>query len=255
MLRACHDPSSQTRDQMKILWDAITGGSAAGRAVISNNLLPTIETLVKDSQNKLWRARVGGCGALSEVIVGRSWTELGGGGAVTDEDQMGDGGQGGGAALLLLKLWRITMRAMDDVRTNVRESGESLAKSLRSLTTRLCDPKTVDVTSEQAEAATSTIMTWLIARGLNQQCDEATGLCVSTLLGVIEVARAETLEPILPELISNLICAMSGLEPSALNYLQLRMGMGNANESGEKVRCAELWGAPAKLLWGPRHMS
>ena len=231
LLRACHDPSAQTREQMNVLWEAITGGKAEGRAVVSQFLVSTIDILCKDSTNKLWRARCGGCGALSEVIVGRSWAELGGGGEIVDEDEPGEDRK---AAEKLLTLWRVTMRALDDVRTNVRESGESLAKSLRSLTIRLCDPKTADVTAEEAEAATSTTLTWLIKHGLNQQCDESTGLCVSVLLGVIEVARAETLQPILPQLINNLICAMSGLEPSALSYLQLRMG-GHSNESGEKL--------------------
>ena len=40
----------------------------------------------------------------------------------------------GSAAVRLLKMWQISMRALDDVRAAVRESGESLARGVRSLT-------------------------------------------------------------------------------------------------------------------------
>lgn len=85
LLRACHDPNPQTREQMELLWKTITGGKAEGRNVVKENLKETIASLCKDATSKLWRSRVGGCGALAEVIVGRSWAELGGGGAILDE--------------------------------------------------------------------------------------------------------------------------------------------------------------------------
>ncbi|GMH80169.1 hypothetical protein TL16_g08431 [Triparma laevis f. inornata] len=236
LLRACHDPNAQTREQMTLLWNSITGGKAEGRAVIKDNLSGTIDALCKDACSTLWRSRVGGCGALGEIIVGRGWEELGGGGSILDEDFV----ETKTAAGRLLTLWRVTMRALDDVRGNVRDSGENLGKSLRSLTIRLCDCKTAGISNEEGEFATSTILNWLIKHGLNQPCTEATQICISTLLGVVEVARAETLQPILPPLIGQLVCAMSGLEPSVLNYLQLRMGGEGGTESGERLESLRL---------------
>ena len=126
------------------------------------------------------------------------------------------------------------MRGLDDVRGSVRESADGLGRALRSLTIRLCDCKTEGISEEEGSDATATILTWLLKHGLKQPCAEATQICVSTLLGVVEVAQAETLRPILPPLIGQLICAMSCLEPRILNYLQLRVG-GNESESGERL--------------------
>ena len=238
LLRACNDPNAQTREQMGVLWDALTGGKADGRQVIKDNLTFTIDSLCKDSTSRLWRARVGALGALADVFVGRDWKELGGGEKVVVGEDWVAGLGVEGAADRLLELWRITMRGMDDVRGGVREAAGGVGKSLRSLTVRLCDVKSEGVNEEEAAAAVTTILTWLLKYGLTQPCDEATGCCISTLLGVIEVAKAETLYIVLPKLVSSLICAMSGLEPNVLNYLAMRMG--GSEEGAEKLESLRL---------------
>lgn len=87
-----------------------------------------------------------------------------------------------------------------------------------------------------AEYAATVSLGWLVKYGLNQACAEATGICISTLLGIVEVAKPSTLQPVLSELIGSLLMAMSGLEPAALNYLQVRAA-GNDSESnaGERL--------------------
>lgn len=259
MLRACHDPNKQTREQMSTLWLGVTGGGAESRKAITENLLPTIDILMEEASSKFWRARVGACGALSEVIVGRSWNELGGGPELLDEDDIfvKTSTFSTTAAVRLLRLWRVSMRALDDVRLSVRESGESLVRSVRSLTCRLCDPTSMLSSSaagikptpeEQQEAevsskaAASTCLRWLVKHGLNQPCAEAVGACISCLLGIVEVVQPATLEPVLSELIGALLMAMSGLEPAALNYLQVRSAgreSGGA-ESYERLERARL---------------
>ena len=77
--------------------------------------------------------------------------------------------------------------------------------------------------------------------GLNQPCAEAVGICVSCLLGIIEVVQPVTLEPVLSELIGALLMAMSGLEPAALNYLQVRSaGRDTGGESYDRLERARL---------------
>jgi len=234
MLRATHDPNPQTRDQMKALWIGLTGGGAESRAVISEHFLTTLDTLIDDAMNKLWKARVGACRALSEIIVGRDWSELGGGyQAEEDDGTLNKGSQN--ASTRLLRLYKLTVRSLDDVRLTVRESGEALARSVRGLSLRLCTPfasKTKDIISLQliqtksnfdtsSSTAAATILPWLVKYGLNQPCAEATGFSISCLLGIVEVSKPSTLQDVLPELIGALLMAMSGLEPAALNYLQV----------------------------------
>ena len=245
ILRARHDPNKQTREQMASLWNGLTGGGGAeSRQIITEHLLPTIDSLIEDAKSKLWRARVGACGALSEILIGREWDSLGGGGPVlTDED---DEREKASAGVRLLRLWRVTMRSLDDVRGAVRESGETLARTIRALTVRLCDPTGASKGSgskrgreemhretKNATSAAATSLRWLIQHGLKQPCAEATGLCLSTLVEVVGVVSPKILEPSLPELIRSLLLAMSGLEPAALNFLQLRT---ENQESLERIR-------------------
>jgi proteasome component ECM29 len=122
---------------------------------------------------------------------------------------------------------------------------------MRALTIRLCDPKTTDISQESdvyisnvhrkereeqsrvaAESAATVSLGWLVKYGLNQPCAEATGICVSCLLGIVDIAAPSTLQPVLAELIGSLLMAMSGLEPAALNYLQVRAAGNDANSEG-----------------------
>jgi proteasome component ECM29 len=73
-----------------------------------------------------------------------------------------------------------------------------------------------------AEYAATVSMGWLVKYGLNQPCAEATGIYVSTLLGIVDIAAPSILQPVLGELIGLLLMALSGLDPAALNYLQVR---------------------------------
>lgn len=241
LLRASHDPNKDTREKMQNLWNGLTGGGADARKAISEHLLPIIDSLIKDTSHKLWRARAGATGALAKVLVGRSWNELGGGPAVLDDDDILSNATTKTAGIRLLKLWNIAMRSLDDVRATVRENGEILARGLRSLTVRLCDPKAIDDATNTVDkkshardsaAAAATSLRWLIKHGLSQPCAEAAGVAMSCLVGVISVVNHSILQPLVPDLLRSLLLAMSSLEPAALNYFQVRAaGQGTGAES------------------------
>jgi len=64
---------------MSALWMRLTGSSGEARSLIGRNLVGKVDTLIGNAENRLWRARVGTSGALAEILVGRSWKDLGGG--------------------------------------------------------------------------------------------------------------------------------------------------------------------------------
>lgn len=123
ILRACHSPNKQTREQMSSLMAGITGGGADARSAVTEYLTNIIDTLIEDASSKLWRARVGACGALSEIIVGRSWRDLGGGGAIIDDAEVLSSNSKVTAGIRLLRLWRVAMRALDDIRVSRGKTG------------------------------------------------------------------------------------------------------------------------------------
>ncbi|KAG7360904.1 proteasome stabiliser [Nitzschia inconspicua] len=262
ILRASHDPNKQTREQMEILWAGLTGGGEEGRLAISRFLRPTIDALVEETASKLWRTRVGACGALSQVIVGRSWLELGGGEAVLDENYdlviSKTSSETTVAGIRLLRLWRCSLRALDDVRITVRESGEALGRSVRSLTIRLCNPnqdinearENCNMSFEKdATAAAATALRFLLKSGLKQQCAEATGICISTLIGIIDIAaKPAILEALLADVLYALLVALSNLEPAALSYLSARQEAGSSEyEDLAKLRLSAAQNTPLAM--------
>lgn len=233
ILRAKHDPNPQTREQMSALWVALTGGGAEARAAISKHLIVAIDELVSETSSKMWRIRAGACSALAEIIVGRDWESLGGGEAILNDDDLHSPSKVF-AGVRLLRLWRVSMRALDDVRTNVRESGATLARGVRGLTIRLCDPLSNEKDSglkrdrdgvarhdSDVIAASATALRWLVRHGLNQHT-EGTAFCITCLVEIVGLVTPRMLAPILPDLLRSLLVSISGLEPAALNYLQLR---------------------------------
>ena len=237
-------PNKQTREQMETLWTGLTGGGEEGRKAISSYLRPTMDALVEETSSKHWRARVGACGALSQICVGRSWEDLGGGPPILDENYdlvlsktSSETTLPGGVRLL--RLWRAAIRALDDVRIPVRESGESLGRSVRSLTIFLCNPYVDSSTSSgfiqnsaegerDAVSASATALRWLLKTGLKQQAPEAAGICVSTLIGIIDIAKPAILEALLSDVIYALLMALSNLEPAAFSYLAIRQEAGSS---------------------------
>ena len=131
LLRACYDPNKQTQDQMGAIWNAVAGDGPESRALITQHFTNILDTLLEDATNKLWRARLGACGALANIVIGRSWSELGGGSAVTNDDDLNEVARTSryAAGIRLLRLWKITTRGLDDVRSNVREGAEKLSRS------------------------------------------------------------------------------------------------------------------------------
>ena len=245
LLKACNDPNKETKEKMCSLWVGLTAGGAQARRLIDLHLISIIDTLMKDAYSKLWRSRAASCLALSEVIVGRSWDDLGGGTQRIQFDEVEFSESCGGTRLL--KLFQLTIRALDDVRIAVREAGESLGRSLKSLTNSLCSPSVEnngdnpygfinsmqeDLKAKSSVLVASTLIPWILNVGLNQNCAEALGFSISCLLNIIDVSKPKTLEPVLPELIGTLITSMSSLEPSVLNYLQERTAGQNASGDG-----------------------
>ena len=242
LLRARHDPNAETRERMSNLFVGVIGSGAEARSAVTKMLIPTIDALISDaSSSKLWRCRFAALSALSETIVGRYWQELGGGTQVLhDEDILDSSNTGAGARML--RLWRVAMRALDDVRGNVREVGEKFCRTLKSLTIRLCDPSAVpngvmatktEIAKHEREAsyAAATALRYLLKHGLNQSCAEAVGCCVSCITGIVDVANPKILEALIPDLLRSLLIAISGLEPAALSYLQVRAAGQDGNSA------------------------
>jgi hypothetical protein len=105
LLRAYNDRNKQTRKQIEALWFGLTGGGAEAPTLLNSHLLSTIDSLIDGAISKLWRARVGACSANAEIIIARTWYDLGNGGLLALDDYSNKGPKT--VASRLLQLYKI----------------------------------------------------------------------------------------------------------------------------------------------------
>ena len=79
----------------------------------------------------------------------------------------------------LLKLWKASVRALDDVRTPVRERGDALGRAIRALTIRLCDSSASNNISPDEEA----YLTDIQQKELNTQREKNDAKAATVSLG------------------------------------------------------------------------
>jgi len=236
---ARYDPDTSTSAIMNKLWSTLTSPDNDFFS-ISAHFLPLVDQLMENTTSKLWKTRVGSCRALSDVIIGKNWVDFGGGNSIIDDDEiiLEQSLACKCASTRITRLIRVTIRSLDDIRVNVREAGESLSKSLKNLLINLCDSSSAHGSgqnneSQSDELATATCIPYLIKKGLNHSCIEATIFSVSCLVGIVDVCRPKLIEPFIPALIESLLMALSGIEPGLLNHLQARAAGGSIESERE----------------------
>ena len=239
LLIARYNPDKNTSAIMNKVWSSLESDKDDFFS-ISAHLIFLIDRLIEKTTSKMWKVRVGACKALSDVIVGRNWLDFGGGGHIADEDDIMFEQQNmpcESASTRIARLIRVTLRSLDDIRLAVREAGESLSTSVKSLVISLCDSSSSHSASSENSPdvlAAATCLPYLIKVGLNQSCVEAANFATSCLIGIVDVCQPKLMQPFIPSLLASLLTALSEVEPALLNHLQARAS-GDTPETEREV--------------------
>ncbi len=84
-----------------------------------------------------------------------------------------------------------------------------------------------DRCSSNASRAADILLHWIMKQGMGSNCEATRRFAVDTLHRAVLVCEGEVLCPLLPQLIPTLIEAMSVMEPTALQYMQLHVSAGS----------------------------
>lgn len=113
--------------------------SAAGfknvGAALTENLDRILSFLLQSMGSRQWRTRQAASAGLRDAILSRRFEDV---------------------QLHLADIWRMTFRAMDDIKETVREAAQKTGRSVSSLSVRLCDP--IHSTEKGASEAVNIIL-------------------------------------------------------------------------------------------------
>lgn len=196
----CYDPTESVRIAMSSVIAAVVKAAGYGSVAeaITQNFSSVTQYCLQSISARQWRVREAACGSLRDVLVSRTW------------NQVGDG---------LTDFWYYTLRALDDIKESVRKAAEGTGRAISELSIHLCDPGQVGV--DVATKAIAVVIP-VVLPGFTHSVWEVRMLATTTLTKIIR-RGGDALRASVPELVSCLLEAATELEPQELNYAQFHV--------------------------------
>ncbi|KAK8955794.1 hypothetical protein KSP40_PGU002294 [Platanthera guangdongensis] len=212
LVRYQYDPEKNVQDAMAHIWKSLVVDS---KKTIDEYFDVIVDDLLTQSGSRLWRSREASCLGLADIIQGRRLSQV---------------------SKHLRRIWTTAFRAMDDIKETVRKSGDSLCRSVSSLTIRLCDISLTPL--PDATETISIVLPFLLVEGITSKVSSIQTASVSLVMKVSKSAGG-TIRPHLPDLVCCMLECLSSLEDQRLNYVELHAAnVGIQTEKLENLRVA-----------------
>jgi len=194
LYRYQYDPNQSIQEAMGNLWQTVVPDPDKAK----DEYLPHIfKELIPGVGSRLWRVREASCLGLADLLSGKRFAQV--------EEH-------------LVEVYRMSLRAIDDVKETVRKAGQTLNRAVSGLCAKLADPSQSDAAS--SEKVLGLVLPLLLEEGIGQAAAEVRVASVQQLVKITKHAGAK-LAPHIPEMASVLLESLSSLEPQMNTYLQL----------------------------------
>ena len=214
------DPTPKIQQSMTAIWNSLVSEPSK---TIDKYLMEIVHELQANLTSNQWRVRESCCGALQDLVRGRSLT--------------------GPALQALPDIWTDLFRVMDDIKESVRLSAGKAVNALSRTCIRMCDatqsgPKT-------SEETIQVILPPILDKGLSSTVAEVRAIALSTVMKITRSAGS-LLKGHLPQLIPALLEATSEMESKEVRYISTRL----ANEASvqEKLDMARIAAAKSSPM-------
>lgn len=203
------DPNPKIQQAMSSIWNALVQDN---KNTVDTYLKQIADDLLKNLTSNQWRIRESSCLAVSDLLRGRVLDDI-----IDDIPQ----------------LWETCLRVRDDIKESVRTAADSACTTLSKVSVKICDVSN----GKMGEKATKLILPCVLQCSLNSTVSEVRKIGLSTILQISRNAGA-LLKPNIPVLVTALLEAVSGLEPSVINYLSLHVGTQATQDKLDSARIA-----------------
>ena len=208
LFRYQFDPTPKVQQSMRSMWAALVDDTKIATEehfeAIVNELLPSMG-------ERQWRVREASSAALADIISGRPPAVV---------------------RPFLAEMWRMVLRAMDDIKETVRTAADRAGRTLASISIKLCDHGNASPTDGPKDC--EVVIPYLMKQGLNADADEVRTFAIKTLIKVAKEA-GPWLGPHIPAIAPAMLESLSLMEPAMLNYAQFHV---EDKETLESMRAA-----------------
>ncbi|KAK9454580.1 proteasome stabiliser-domain-containing protein [Dipodascopsis uninucleata] len=214
------DPNPSVQQSMRDIWNILVSDSSSTIAEYFDIILEELLARIGDRE---WRVRQASCAALQDLLD------------CTPTERYRES---------LEIIWKMSFRALDDIKESVRVQAMSLCRSLTNISVRSID--TDGGASKQSAAATLNILLpFLLGNsGLQSDATEVQAFALDTLLKLVQLGGSE-LRPFIPQLMDELLGLLSTLEPQAINYIALNADKyGLTGDAIDATRLASIRSSP-----------
>ncbi|CAK9863286.1 unnamed protein product, partial [Sphagnum jensenii] len=212
LFRYQYDPNKRIQDAMGHIWKSLV---AEPKKTVDEYFDDIMEDLLVQAGSRLWRSRESACLALADLLQGRRFSEVG---------------------KYLERLWIMAFRAIDDIKETVRLAGNSLSKSVSSVSLRLSD--TTLTAEADARATLAIVLPFLLTKGILSTVADVRHLSINTIMKLVKGA-GNSVRPQMPDLVGCMLESLSSLEDQRLNYAELHAErVGISTEKLENIRIA-----------------
>ncbi|KAF2084144.1 ARM repeat-containing protein [Saccharata proteae CBS 121410] len=214
------DPNPNVQRSMTDIWNALVRDSSS---TIDKHFDGIMADLLQNILTKEWRVREACCGAIADLIQGRSIEKY--------EKYLGE-------------VWTKCFKVLDDIKESVRVAAASLARVLTGILTRSLEAG--DSSTRNADAMLKHVIPFIMSTsGLESGAAEVQLFALNTLLQIIKKGGPKPLQPFIPDLIECLIGLLSTFEDERINTLYLNASKYNIKEHAiDDARLANVRASP-----------
>jgi len=216
LYRSTFDPNVLVRDSMRHIWTILVDDQ---REVLHEHASDIVKLLNKDMTRQQWRVRESAALAMSDILQSIDWVDM--------KDMF---------ETILVCCFRV----MDDVKESVALAGQSLSRSIMSLSVRLTDPQSNK--SKDSKEFLSVLFPVLMNQGMNSNVSSIKAFSIRMVAKLIKSAGKDTVQDSMELIVPPLLEALSGMEDSRLNYLEQhvqRLGMDGNKFEEERIRFSQ----------------
>ncbi|XP_020599416.1 proteasome-associated protein ECM29 homolog isoform X2 [Phalaenopsis equestris] len=220
LVRFQYDPEKNVQDAMANIWKSLITDS---KKAIDEYFDLIVEDLLSQSGSRLWRSREASCLALADIIQGRKYSQV---------------------SKHLRRIWTAAFRAMDDIKETVRTSGDSLCRSVTSLTIRLCDISLTQLSD--ASETMNIVLPFFLEEGIVSKVSSIQKASINIVMKLAK-GSGDAIRPHLPDLVCCMLECLSSLEDQRLNYVELHAA--NVGIHAEKLENLRIAASKDSTMW------